>query len=291
MKSMTGYGKGEGNYGGMVITVELKSVNHRFLDLSFKMPRLFNFAEDTLRNYIKSVFTRGHIDIFVNYGAKNSDETNVAVNYSLAENYLALADELSLKYSIQNDITVDKLLAKPNVLMTGELVIDEQEATQALLNAMIVACEGMQSMRATEGENTKVLLLDKVSSICEAAKSVEAFVPTQMENYRDKLTNRVRDALKDIQIDEQKLMNEIVFYTDKVAVDEEFNRLYAHCKHFNELANCSDAVGRQLDFIVQEMNREANTIGSKCNDLSISNYVLQLKTDIEKVREQVQNVE
>lgn len=291
MLSMTGYGKGEAEQDNWKITCEVKSVNHRFLDFGIKLPRLLTSFEDVIRGHIKSRLSRGHIDVYVSAKSVSGDEANVQFNAGLAEKYLQIADALSQKYNIANNVDVSKLFDIKGIIEESEPTVNSELLQKLILQALDEALDNLISMRKTEGEKIQINLMEKLDILSDAVGKIQQYAPQQVEVYREKLRARAQEALGDIQIDEAKLMNEIVFYADKVATDEEFTRLNAHIAHFKELALTSGAIGRSLDFITQEMNRESNTIGSKCCDLSVSNYVLTLKTEIEKIREQVQNIE
>ncbi len=291
MFSMTGYGKGEAEQDNLKIAVEIKSVNHRFLDLGIKLPRLLLSFEDSVRNHIKSCIARGHLDIFVNYKNTLCEQENITCNDTLVERYLQIAQNISQKYNIENNINVSNLFDMKGVIEEDETTLDVDLTQKLIIQALDIALDNLIAMRATEGKKIEENLLAKLDILTEVVGKIEEYAPIQVETYREKLRSRVQDALGDFQIDENKLMNEIVFYADKVATDEEFTRLKAHIAHFKEIAKTAGAIGRSLDFITQEMNRESNTIGSKCSDLSVSNYVLTLKTEIEKIREQVQNIE
>ncbi len=291
MLSMTGYGKGEVEENNLKIVVEIKSVNHRFLDLGIKLPRLLISFEDSIRNHIKNRIARGHLDIFVNYQNLTGEQDNITFNDSLVAKYLGIAQDISNKYNIENNVNVSNLFELKGIIEEDESTIDNDLTQKLIINALDIALGNLVAMRSVEGNKIENNLLEKLDILTEVVAKIQEYAPIQVKNYRDKLRNRVQEALGDVQIDENKLMNEIVFYADKVATDEEFTRLNAHIAHFKEITQNKGAIGRSLDFITQEMNRESNTIGSKCSDLSVSNYVLTLKTEIEKIREQIQNIE
>lgn len=291
MNSMTGYGSGIAEINNRKLTVELKTVNHRFLDINIKMPKIFNALEDYMRSLIKKHIARGHIDVYVNFVSSASGDYRLNINEELARQYKTAADRIAGVCGIKSGLTAEKLLNYRDVLNYEENGIDEDECKELIDNAFEKAFLGLKSMRSAEGERIRTDLLEKLNNIGNATQKIKEFAPKQVEKFRDDLLERIKNFLGDIAIDEAKLLNEIVFYADKVAVDEEYTRLQAHIEHFEEIINKNEPIGRQLDFIVQEMNREANTIGSKCNEIFISNLVLSLKTDIEKLREQIQNVE
>ncbi len=291
MYSMTGYGKGEIEENGIKIVVEVKSVNHRFLDLGIKLPRLLISFEDSVRSQIKNRIARGHLDVFVNYKDTTDELSNITYNQNLTDKYIQIAENIADKYNIQNDISVSNLFGLKNVIEEDDSELDSELLQKLISNALDIALDNLIIMRTNEGAKIESNLMEKLDILHDVATKIEEYAPIQVENYRNKLRSRIQEALGDIAVDENKLMNEIVFYADKVATDEEFTRLKAHINHFKEIAEKGGAIGRSLDFITQELNREANTIGSKCSDLSVSNYVLTLKTEIEKIREQIQNIE
>lgn len=291
MYSMTGYGKGEAEQNNIKIAVEVKSVNHRFLDLGIKLPRLLISFEDGIRNHIKSRIARGHIDVFVSYKCGENEVNEVTYNAGLVQKYLDMANEISEKYHIKNDIAISNLFAIKDIVSEDETTLDNELVQSLIIKALDEALDKLIVMRSNEGAKIQKDLFEKLDILQSVVAKIQENAPLQVSNYRDKLRARVQEGLGDLQIDEMKLMNEIVFYADKVATDEEFTRLNAHIAHFREIATKDGAIGRSLDFITQEMNRESNTIGSKCSDLAVSNYVLTLKTEIEKIREQIQNIE
>lgn len=291
MYSMTGYGKGEAEQNNFKIVVEVKSVNHRFLDLGIKLPRLLVSFEDSIRNHIKSRIARGHLDVFVNYKCIDGDDSNITYNDGLVAKYLDIANSIAQKYDIKNDVSVSNLFALKGIIEEDEEALDVELVQNLIISALDIAIDNLIIMRGNEGAKIAQNLFEKLNILENVVAKIQEYAPQQVANYRDKLRARVQESLGDLLVDESKLMNEIVFYADKVATDEEFIRLNAHIEHFREIANNQGAIGRSLDFITQEMNRESNTIGSKCSDLSVSNYVLTLKTEIEKIREQIQNIE
>ncbi len=288
MKSMTGYGKGE--YVGVdrVVTVELKTVNHRFFDTSFRMPKLFNSAEDKLRKHLNERINRGHIDIFVTYKNIAAGE-KVVVNEALATQYATIAEKLAEIIGRDNDISVSWLLKSDAVSVEAE--DNTENAIEELLKATDVALDNLDAMRAHEGTAMRAALKALIDQLASELIKIEANAPKVAELYRVKLNERMTEILKDVPVDQDKLLNEVAFYTDKVCIDEEITRLKAHIKHFNDVICEEVPVGRKLDFLVQELNRECNTIGSKSNDIALTESVVTMKTTIEKIREQIQNVE
>ena len=288
--SMTGYGKGIAEKDGSKITVELKSVNHRFLDLNIKLPKLFAFAEDMLRKTIQSNIPRGHIDVYVNYEDQRKDKCKVAVDYDLAEQYVLIAKQIQERFSVENNLHVNEILRIPDVVTQIADEADEESLSALIKEACLQAIENINAMRAVEGEALVKDLLCKIDGIKQVLPKIQSLAPIALDEYRAKLRERVEEYLKETPIDEVKLINEIAFYSDKVCTDEEITRLYTHISHFESIVNEGGAIGKKLDFIVQEMNRETNTIGSKCNYAAITECVVYLKSEIEKIREQIQNL-
>ena len=291
VNSMTGYGKGIAERDGLKVVVELKSVNHRFLDLMIKTPKLFNFAEDTIRKCMKESFARGHFDIFVNYEDTRQDRTSVSFDYSLVNAYVEASKKISSEYFVQDTLSTAQIIALPDVAKVVCEDEDQDFLNNIVLDALKQAIENIAKMRASEGVLMQNDVMNKMATIKDIVKVIEEKAPGMVEEHFAKVKERVQEMLKDVAIDEAKLLNEIAFYTDKVCVDEEIQRLKSHLDHFAEIITKGGACGKQLDFIVQEMNREANTCGSKCNNIEVSNQVIALKNEIEKVREQIQNIE
>ena len=291
VNSMTGFGKGVYEQDGLKVTVELKSVNHRFLDLMIKAPKIFSFAEDAIRKALKDSFQRGHFDIFVTYEDLRENRTTVVFDYSLVNAYVEASKKISSEYFVQDSLKSADLLAMPDIAKVSYVDDDEEFLVNVLNNALKQAIDKMSVMRLTEGALMQKDVLSKMDTIKSLVAKIEALAPSMVEEHFAKVKERVQEMLKDVAIDEAKLLNEVAFYSDKVCVDEEIQRLKSHLDHFNEIITKGGACGKQLDFIVQEMNREANTCGSKCNNIEISNLVIALKNEIEKVREQIQNIE
>ncbi|MDE7337484.1 MAG: YicC family protein, partial [Clostridia bacterium] len=288
--SMTGYGKGVAEKDGQKITVELKSVNHRFLDLNIKLPKTFAFAEDALRKIIQANVGRGHVDVYVNFEDGRKDKFNIAVDYDLARQYILIAKELKDKFGVENNLGANEIIRIPDVVSQVADESDEETLLSLIKQSCILAIDNLNAMRAVEGKALVDDLLNKVDGISGVLPEIQTLAPIALDEYRTKLRDRVQEYLKETPIDEVKLINEIAFYSDKVCTDEEITRLYTHIAHFRSIVKEGGAVGKKLDFIVQEMNRETNTIGSKCNYAQITERVVYLKSEIEKIREQVQNL-
>ena len=291
MKSMTGYGKGVVERNNKKCTIELKSVNHRFLDLSFKMPKIFSGFEDLMRKEISSRIARGHIDIFVTYEAIEGEDKNLVFNKSVANQYVDIARKMELEYNITNDLTTVNLMKCPYVLEVGIAEDDEEELKDIVLSALRLALDNLVVMRENEGENLRKSFEGFLNEIEEVTSLIEAQAPKVVEEYRENLKQRIEEYLGDVAYDEAKLLNEVAIFTDHACIDEEITRLFAHIKHMREIFTRNNPIGRDADFLVQEFNRESNTIASKSNNLEVTNYALRLKSIIEKMREQVQNIE
>ena len=291
IKSMTGFGRCEHQQGSRKFTVEMKAVNHRYFDVNIKMPKKFSFFEAAMRGVLKTYVQRGKLDVFVTY--EDFAEENVALKYneSIAAEYLTHFKEMAERFSLENDITVSVLGRCPEVFTMEEQDIDEQEIWAVLEQALTGACRQFVEAREAEGEALKTDILDKLERMDENVTLVEQRYPQIIAEYRAKLEDKVHELLADSQIDESRLASEVVLFADKICTDEETVRLRSHIRTMQEALKQGGAVGRKLDFIAQEMNREANTILSKANDLETSNLAIELKTEIEKVREQIQNIE
>lgn len=291
IKSMTGFGRSEIANEDRKITVEMKSVNHRYCDISIKMPKKLSFYEAAIRNLLKQSIGRGKIDVYITY--EDYTENNICVKYNadLAREYYNNLEKMSKEFGIENDIRVSTLSRFPEVFTLEEQTIDEKELWGFIEEAVNIALKQFIETRIVEGENLKKDIVTKLDGMLKFVEYIEERSPEIVTDYRNKLTAKVNELLGDTKIDESILATEVTIYADKICVDEETVRLKSHIKNMKETLNESDNVGRKLDFIAQEINREANTILSKANDLSVTNVAIDLKTDIEKVREQIQNIE
>jgi uncharacterized protein (TIGR00255 family) len=291
VKSMTGFGRCEVSEGDRKMTVEMKSVNHRYLDVNIKMPKKLNFFESAIRGLLKQYIQRGKVDVFITY--EDLTESNVSLRYNreIAEEYLKYLRQMSEEFGLENDVKTGALSRYPEVLVMEEQQVDEEELWKLLERAIKGACEQFVQTRITEGENLKRDLIAKLDEMLEHVAFIEERSPQVVAEYRSRLEDKVHELLADVQIEESRIATEITIFADKICVDEEIVRLRSHMEHTRDTLQTSDSVGRKLDFIAQEMNREANTILSKANDLEISNRAIELKTGIEKVREQIQNIE
>ena len=291
IKSMTGFGRCEVAKGERKITVEMKSVNHRYLDINIKMPKKLNFFEAAIRNELKNYIQRGKVDIFITY--EDLTESNVCVKYNkeLAAEYMKYLTQMAEDFSLDNDLRVSTLSRYPEVLSMEEQTVDEEELWQLLAEAIDGAAEKFVETRIKEGENLKDDLVGKLDGMLTHVDYITERSPQIITEYRQKLQEKVKELIDDVKVDESRLLMEVTIFADKVCVDEELVRLRSHIETTKENLIQGGSIGRKLDFIAQEMNREANTILSKANDLEISNRAIELKTEIEKVREQIQNIE
>lgn len=291
IKSMTGFGRCEVSNEKQKITVEIKAVNHRYLDVNMKMPKKLVFFEAAIRNVLKEYMERGKVDVFISY--EDFTESNYAVKYNkeIAESYVKYISQMSDDFGLDNDLKAVSLSRFPEVITLEEQEINEGELWQDMESALKGACEAFVEARVKEGENLKKDLIGKLDNMLENVSSIEERAPKIIEEYHEKLVSKVSEYLKDSTIDESRILTEVTLFTDKICIDEEIVRLKSHIKATKDALISGGSLGRKLDFIAQEMNREANTILSKANDLCTSNYAIDLKTDIEKVREQIQNIE
>lgn len=291
IKSMTGFGRNEVSEEKRKITVEIKSVNHRYLDVNIKMPKKLSFFEAAIRTELKKYMQRGKVDVFIAY--EDFTESNVCVKYNkeLAAEYMSYLEKMAEDFGLDNDIRVSALSRYPEVLTMEEQSVDEEEIWKALCGAVQGAAEKFVETRLKEGEALKTDLIAKLDGMLDHLSFIEERSPQLVEEYKDKLRERVRELLEDTQIEESRLLLEVTLFADKICVDEELVRLRNHVETTRQTLVDGGGIGRKLDFIAQEMNREANTILSKTNNMEISNRAIELKTEIEKVREQIQNIE
>ncbi|MBQ8394689.1 MAG: YicC family protein [Clostridia bacterium] len=291
MLSMTGYGKGEYAENGLELTCEIKTVNNRYLDVSIKAPRIFAAYEDVIRNTIRKKLTRGHADVFISFKDKRERPTALTVDVALASSYIVAAKALKEAHpELPDDLTLSSVLRYPEVLKQEDSQSLDEEMTRALDAALNTALDKLNQMRLVEGEKLKEDMLSRVKTIEGLVAEISARAPFIAAEYREKLTNRVKEYLENANIDEARLLTEVAVFTDKSNIDEELTRLRSHIEQFRSIAE-EGIVGRKLDFLVQEFNREANTTCSKSNDVTITRAGLALKNEIEKIREQVQNLE
>lgn len=291
IKSMTGFGRCEVTEQERKITVEMKAVNHRYLDVNIKMPKKLNFFENSIRGLLKEYIQRGKVDIFVSY--EDYTENNVILKYNqeLAGEYVKYITQMAEQFSLNNDLQASTLSRYPEVLTMEEQTVDEEALWTTLEKAVRGAAEQFVETRISEGNNLQEDLFQKLDGMLVYVEEIEKRSPEIISEYRQKLQDKVNELLADVQIDENRLATEVTIFADKICTDEETVRLKSHILATKETLLQGGSVGRKLDFIAQEMNREANTILSKANDLTVSDIGINLKTDIEKVREQIQNIE
>ncbi len=289
--SMTGFGRGEVLDGNTKFTVEIKSVNHRYLDINVKMPKKLNFFESSIRYLLKEYMERGKVDLFITYEDFSENTGSLHFNKSLAGEYLKHLRELAEEFGLEDDIRTSTLSRYPEIFTLEEQTIDEKELWSVLEKALRIACENFVEARKVEGEHLKNDLITKLDEILKDVDFIEERSPEILKDYRTRLEEKIKEVLGDRQIDDARVATEVTIYADKICVDEETVRLRSHVNTAKNTLNNGGSVGRKLDFILQEMNREANTILSKANNIEISDTGISLKTNIEKVREQIQNLE
>ncbi len=291
MKSMTGFGRFEFSNAERKITIEMKSVNHRYSEISIRMPKKLNYFEAGIRNLLKQYISRGKVDVFLTYEDMSEGKTCVKYNEDIAREYLQYMRQMSESFGLENDVRVSTLARFPEVLILEEQTEDEQDIWNDVETAVRGCAERFVETRVAEGEKLKNDLLMKLDGILDMVAQIEERSPQIVAEYRKKLEGKVAELLGDTKIDEAVLATELTIFADKICVDEETVRLRAHVQNMQETLNAGENIGRKLDFIAQEMNREANTTLSKANDMDVSNIAINLKTEIEKIREQIQNIE
>ena len=291
IKSMTGFGRCEVSDECRKVTVEIKSVNHRYLDVNIKMPKKLNFFDATIRNLLKEYMQRGKVDLFITYEDTSENNVNVCYHPEVAGEYLKYLRQMSEEFGIDDDIRVSTLSRYPEIFTLDDVEIDEEGIWKILEKAIRGACEGFVETRIKEGENLRTDLIAKLDGMLGVVDFIEERSPQIITEYKAGLTAKVKDLLADTKIDESRILTEVTIFADKVCVDEELVRPRSHIETVKNTLLEGGGIGRKLDFMAQEMNREANTILSKANDLEVSNRGIELKTEIEKVREQIQNIE
>ena len=289
--SMTGYGTAAGASGKLAVTVELKSVNNRFLDASVRLPRLYSFAEEPLKSLVQQRLIRGKVDVFVNIDASRDDSVVIRLNEPVLKAYQAAFAEMKEQYGITDDAGIAAFSRLPDLFIVEKQQVDAEAFTADLLRIAGEALDVISAMRAKEGERLSGDISGKLDELEEMRQFVSRRSPESVKEYRERLLNKMREVLESSDIDESRILTEAALFADKVAVDDELVRLDSHIRQFRDLLASGGAIGRKLDFLIQEMNREVNTIGSKCTDLDITKTVLEMKSCIEKIREQAQNIE
>ena len=291
IKSMTGYGRGEAMLHGRPITVEVRSVNNRYLDCTVKLPRIYVFAEDAIKAAVQSHISRGKVDVFITIGPSESGDVSISVNRPVADGYYAALCALRDAYGLKDDISVSLMSRFQDVFLVEKTQEDLEAVSADICSVLELALRDFDAMRLREGEKLGQDVLSRAASIEGLVSKVEVRSPGIVADYRARLTAKMAEVLQNTQLDESRILTEAAIYADKVAVDEETVRLRSHLSQLRHLLQQEGAIGRKLDFLIQEFNREANTIGSKCNDIETAGYVVDIKAEIEKIREQIQNME
>ena len=291
IKSMTGYGRHQATVGGMDITVEIRSVNHRYYEFSARITKGYGFLEEKIKSYLQSLVSRGKIDVYVGIDTVDAVTAEILVNHSLAQGYLQAFHELAERYGIQNDVTVNTLARIPDLLTVHKAQESEDAVWANVQPVLAEAAARFVSMREREGERMRADVAARMESIAAMVEQVEQRSPQTVAEYREKLRAKLEEVLESFQLDEQRLLTEAAIYADRVAVDEETVRLRSHLEEMGQMLASGEPIGRKLDFVVQEVNRETNTIGSKAQDTEIARLVIEMKAEIEKIREQIQNIE
>ena len=291
IKSMTGYGRAVETVNGREFTVELRSVNNRYLDCSVKLPRILSFAEDAVKQAVKAQVSRGKVDVFITLRSEAGDEAQVTLNEGVLKGYLDAMHRMVEQYGIKDDIQVSTLARMPEVFQIEKPQVDEEQLLQDLKQVVACALQSYDTMRCTEGAAMEQDLRNRAETILQYVSIVEQGNGQTVTDYRARLEAKLREVLENTAIDESRILTEAAIFADKVAVDEETVRLRSHIKQMDEMLTAGGAIGRKLDFLLQEMNREANTIGSKCTDVRLARVVVDIKAELEKIREQTQNIE
>lgn len=291
INSMTGFGRFEGQVNGRSITLEIKSVNHRYLEFSCRLTRGYSFLEEKLKSYITSKISRGKVDMFVSITEPEDTPADVQINHNLASGYVKALKELSEEYGILNNVTSVDIARYPDVFTVNKASEDEEVVWEDVKTAVDSAMEGFMALRASEGERLKADVLSRANTIMEIVGEIEKRSPETVKEYQSRLKEKIEELLQSKEYDEQRVITEVAIFADKIAVDEETVRLRSHFEQLNTYLNDDKPVGRSIDFLIQEMNREANTIGSKVKDAELAQKVVKIKNEIEKIREQIQNIE
>lgn len=291
IRSMTGYGRYQDTVDGMDITVEIKAVNHRYYEYSSRLPRAYGFLDDKLKAYLQGSISRGKVDVYVFIDTADAPGSRVTVNHSLVQGYLKALGEIAETYGLRNDVSVMSLARYPDLLTVHREAEDEEAVWAAVRTVADVALNRFLQMREKEGEKLQEDILSRAAAILEAVGRVEERSPQTVREHMDKVQARMRELLGTATVDEQRLLTEAALFADKIAVAEETVRLRSHISQLEHMLAGNEAVGRKLDFLVQEINREANTIGSKAQDVQLARVVVDIKAEIEKIREQIQNIE
>lgn len=291
VKSMTGYGRAVETVNGREFTVELRSVNNRYLDCTVKLPRSLTFGEDAVKQAVKATITRGKMDVYISVRSESVADVQVTLNEAMVEGYLAAMQKMVSQYGVRDDVSVSVLSRMPEVFTVERGQVDEEQLLSDLMGVVRLALQNYDAMRTTEGAAMEKDLRSRGDTILGLVSQVEAGSSQTVADYRTRLENKLKEVLANTAIDESRILTEAAIFADKVAVDEETVRLRSHLQQMNTMLTTGGPIGRKLDFLLQEMNREANTIGSKCSDVALARIVVEIKAELEKIREQTQNIE
>ena len=291
VKSMTGYGRAVETVNGREFTVELRSVNNRYLDCNVKLPRMLSFAEDAVKQTVKNTISRGKVDVFITVHAEGAADVKVTLNTAMVEGYLSAMRQMVETYGVQDDISVSAVSRMPDVFMVEKPEVDEEQLLADLMCVVTKALDSYDAMRAAEGKALENDLRSRGNTILGLVAQVEAGNSQTVIDYRTRLYNKLKEVLANTAIDQNRILTEAAIFADKICVDEETVRLRSHLEQMNTMLTTGGAIGRKLDFLLQEMNRESNTIGSKCTDVKLARIVVDIKAELEKIREQTQNIE
>lgn len=291
VKSMTGYGRAVETVNGREFTVEVRSVNNRYLDCTVKLPRVLNFGEDAVKQAVKATVSRGKVDVFITLRSEDAADVKVTLNNAMVEGYLTAMEQMAQRYQIRNDVSTAVLSRMPDVFTVEKPEVDEEQLLADLMTALNKALLNYDAMRTTEGKALENDLRSRGQTILKLVSQVEAGSPQTVADYRARLESKMKELLESTTIDESRILTEAAIFADKVAVDEETVRLRSHLQQMDQMLTTGGAIGRKLDFLLQEMNRESNTIGSKCSDVRLARIVVEMKAELEKIREQTQNIE
>lgn len=291
IKSMTGFGREQGIVDGYEILVEIRSVNHRYFEFSSRTPRSFNYLDEKLKSFIGEKVARGKVEASVSISKTEESDAEIKVNLDIAKGYVNALRQANESLELNDDLTLSNIIRFPDVFKIQKILDDEEVVWNAVSQVCGKALDKFIDMRKTEGEKMYDDILSRLNFIEKKTNEIESVMPSISESYKNRLYSKIKETLDDNNIDEQRILTEVAIFSDKIAVDEETVRLHSHISQFRELINSNEPVGRKLDFLVQELNREVNTIGSKAQDLSVTKTVVDLKSEIEKIREQIQNIE
>ena len=291
VKSMTGYGRAVETVNGREFTVEVRSVNNRYLDCTVKLPRGLSFGEDAVKQAVKAKITRGKVDVFASVRSEGAQDTTVSLNKPMVEGYIAAMEQMKRDYGLAGDITVAMVAALPEAFLLDKPQVDEEQLLKDFLSVVDKALTAFDTMRRVEGQALEQDLRSRGNTVLSLVEQVEGGSDQTVTDYRLRLENKLKEVLASTSIDESRILTEAAIFADKVAVDEETVRLRSHLSQMNTMLEIGEPIGRKLDFLLQEMNREANTIGSKCTDVRLAKVVVEIKAELEKIREQTQNIE